>query len=92
MSTAVDRMTRSASQPLPAVSSARRHTTQHREWLQRLHRYAAFTDIEFNPQRSVNGQARSTALFVSLLTKGRVDSAVDSPQAFIATATFHHRF
>jgi hypothetical protein len=57
----------------------------HREWLQRLHRYAAFSDIEFNPERSVNCQARSCALFVSLLTKGLLDSAVESPQAFIDT-------
>jgi hypothetical protein len=37
----------------------------HREWLVRLNRYAGFTDIEFNPERSVNCQARSCALFVS---------------------------
>ena len=59
----------------------------HREWLTRLHRYAGFTDIEFNPERSVNCQARSCALFVSLMTKGLLDSAVESPQAFIATLT-----
>jgi len=61
----------------------------HREWLQRLHRYAAFSDIEFNPERSVNCQARSCALFVSLLTKGLLDAAVESPQAFIATLAAH---
>jgi hypothetical protein len=45
----------------------------HREWLVRLNRYAGFTDIEFNPERSVNCQARSCALFVSLMTKGLLD-------------------
>jgi len=61
----------------------------HREWLQRLHRYAAFSDIEFNPERSVNCQARSCALFVSLMTKSVLDVAVESPQAFIATLVAH---
>lgn len=61
----------------------------HREWLQRLHRYAAFSDIEFNPERSVNCQARSCALFVSLMTKGLLDSAIESPRAFIETLAAH---
>jgi Aldo/keto reductase family len=33
----------------------------HREWLERLYRYAGFTDIEFNPSKSINCQARSCA-------------------------------
>lgn len=61
----------------------------HREWLVRLYRYAGFTDIEFNPERSINCQARSCALFVSLMSKGLLDKAVESPQAFIATITEH---
>jgi len=61
----------------------------HREWLMRLHRYAAFSDIEFNPERSVNCQARSCALFVALMTKGLLDSAIVSPQAFIDTLAAH---
>jgi hypothetical protein len=56
----------------------------HREWLVRLNRYAGFTDIEFNPERSVNCQARSCALFVSLMSKGLLDRAVESPQEFLA--------
>jgi hypothetical protein len=62
----------------------------HREWLTpRLNRYAGFTDIEFNPERSVNCQARSCALFVSLMTNGLLESAVESPQAFIDLLTEH---
>lgn len=38
----------------------------HREFLQRLHRYAGFTDIEFNPEKSINCQARSCATYVAL--------------------------
>jgi hypothetical protein len=60
----------------------------HREWLEpRLNRYAGFTDIEFNPERSVNCQARSCALFVSLMSKGLLEPAVQSPEAFIALIT-----
>lgn len=38
----------------------------YRDWLARLDRYAGLTDIEFNPSKSINCQARSCALFVSL--------------------------
>ena len=61
----------------------------HREWLTRLYRYAGFTDIEFNPERSVNCQARSCALFVSLMKKDLLESAIESPQAFIDTLAAH---
>ena len=61
----------------------------HREWLTRLQQYAAFSDIEFNPKRSVNCQARSCALFVALMTKGMLDSAIESPYAFVETLVAH---
>jgi hypothetical protein len=54
----------------------------HREWLERLYRYVGFTDIEFNPARSINCQARSCALFVSLMKKGQLQRAIASPDAF----------
>lgn len=55
----------------------------HRDWLDRLSRYAAFSDIEFNPQKSVNCQARSLALFVSLKAARLLDDAVCSSASFI---------
>lgn len=55
----------------------------HREWLSRLQRYAGFTDIEFNPQKSLNCQARSCALFMSLTKRRLLDQAIESPMAFI---------
>jgi uncharacterized protein DUF6977 len=54
----------------------------HREWLRRLCSYAGFTDIEFNPGKSINCQARSCALFVSLMKNDLLDRAVTSPDAF----------
>lgn len=61
----------------------------HREWLkERLtehEEFAGFTDIEFNPSKSVNCQARSCALFVALIKRKLLDDAIQSPEAFIAT-------
>jgi len=48
-----------------------------------LKQYAGFTDIEFNPYRSINCQARSCALFVALISKDVLESAIESPDAFI---------
>lgn len=56
---------------------------QHREWAKKLYSYAGFTDIEFNPYRSINCQARSTALFLSLMQRGQLDTALRSPSDFL---------
>lgn len=55
----------------------------HREWAVKLFDYGGFSDIEFNPFKSVNCQARSIALFLSLLKRGVLDEAVSSPAAFL---------
>ncbi len=61
----------------------------HREWLARLHQYSGFTDIEFNPSRSVNCQARACALFVALLRNGGLVDAMASPASFVAYLLRH---
>lgn len=45
-------------------------------------RYDAFTDIEFNPNRSKNCQAKACALFVSLYKKGMLKRAVSDKNYF----------
>jgi hypothetical protein len=55
---------------------------QHRVWLQKLNAYAGFTDIELNPYRSINCQARSIALFLTLMNRNLLDEAVESPENF----------
>src|SRR5712692_3641233 len=55
-----------------------------RDWAPKLYAYGGFTDVEFNPHRSINCQARSCALFLSLMHRHLLDKAVESPQAFIA--------
>src|ERR1019366_3067157 len=48
-----------------------------------LDQYGGFSDIEFNPQRSINCQARSVALFLSLMKRGKLDGAMQSAPDFI---------
>jgi len=55
----------------------------HREFLSRFDSYDGFTDIEFNPAKSINCQARSCALFVSLVRKGLLEDAISTPSRFI---------
>jgi hypothetical protein len=45
--------------------------------------YDAFTDIEFNPERSINCQAYSLALFRSLQERKVLSEALASKQAFL---------
>ena len=55
----------------------------HRNWAVKLSDYGGFTDIEFNPWKSINCQARSIALFVALLKRHLLDEALASPLAFL---------
>lgn len=55
----------------------------HREFLQRLHRYAGFTDIEFNPVKSINCQARSCATYVALDRLELLSECVKSSERFM---------
>lgn len=48
-----------------------------------LMRYQAFTDIEFNPKRSINCQAYSAALYVSLARREMLETVLSSPDEFI---------
>lgn len=57
-----------------------------REWLRRLAQVEAFSDIEFNPERSLNCQARACALFVALEARGLLDEALRSFDDFVRTA------
>lgn len=57
----------------------------HQEFLEKsLYKYKGFTDIEFNPSKSINCQARTCALLVSLLKEGRLESALKSKKRFIS--------
>lgn len=44
----------------------------------------AFSDIEFNPERSINCQARSVALFCALFHNNKLDFALESRANFLS--------
>ncbi|MCS3833445.1 hypothetical protein HNP10_002206 [Aeromonas veronii] len=46
--------------------------------------YSAFTDIEFNPERSINCQAYSLALYVSLYRRNLLEQALSSQHQFLS--------
>ena len=56
-----------------------------RPLLAELSAFEGFTDIEFNPKRSLNCQARSCALFVALASTGDISRYVSDPDMFVAT-------
>lgn len=45
--------------------------------------YAGFSDIEFNPKKSINCQAYSLALYVSLVATGMLEEALSTPSRFL---------
>jgi len=48
-----------------------------------------FTDIEFNPAKSINCQARSCALYVALLKLGILHDATTDPESFVEVLKDH---
>ncbi|MCD4674954.1 MAG: hypothetical protein K8S18_03030 [Desulfobacula sp.] len=58
----------------------------HQKYLkEKLYEYKGFTDIEFNPKKSINCQARTCALLVSFLKLDILDFALKSKDIFIGT-------
>ena len=49
----------------------------------RLLDYDGFTDIEFNPSKSLNCQAHAAALFVAMKKAGRIFRVRDNPDRFL---------
>lgn len=45
--------------------------------------YLGFTDIAFNPERSVNCQARSAALYVALTQMGKLPSMLEDVESYL---------
>lgn len=49
--------------------------------------YDCFTDVEFNPERSVNCQAYAAAFYVSLARNGSLEEALSSQERFLRIQT-----
>ncbi len=45
--------------------------------------YKGFTDIEFNPKKSINCQARSCAMYISLYSRGSLNDVLEDLHTFI---------
>lgn len=61
---------------------------KNQDLMESVESYDGFTDIEFNPERSINCQAYSLALFKSLQSRNLVAEAVASKEAFLATVGY----
>jgi cobyric acid synthase len=57
----------------------------YRDIIDELTQFEAFSDIEFNPKKSVNCQARTCAILVSLVNLDLLESALNSKEDFINT-------
>ena len=55
-----------------------------------LMEYEVFSDIEFNPKRSINCQARTCAILTSLVRRGIVESVLESRERFV-DAVYHEK-
>ena len=47
-----------------------------------LERYVGFTDIEFNPNKSINCQARAAARFLGLKSAGVLNDVINDIELF----------
>ncbi|MBE5852138.1 MAG: hypothetical protein E7299_04170 [Lachnospiraceae bacterium] len=54
----------------------------HSELTEKIMEYDAFTDISFNPQKSINCQAEAAAIYVSLHKQGLLNSALKDKDHF----------
>ncbi|MFL3530150.1 DUF6977 family protein [Citrobacter amalonaticus] len=52
--------------------------------------FDGFTDIEFNPAKSINCQARAAALFVSLVRRNMLDDVLSSKDKFLSVLVTHY--
>ncbi|EMF8479019.1 hypothetical protein ABM000_07580 [Morganella morganii] len=55
-----------------------------------LLKFNGFTDIEFNPAKSINCQARAAALFVSLVKRNMLDDALSSKENYLSLLANHY--
>ena len=51
--------------------------SENEEYMEEVQKYNAFTDVEFNPNKSINCQARAAAMFVGIAKAGLLDQTKD---------------
>ena len=57
----------------------------HQELAEQIIVYDCFTDIVFNPQKSINCQAEAAAIYVALKSKNLLDAALENKAKFLET-------
>lgn len=60
-----------------------RSLREHADGINENVQYDAFTDIEFNPKKQINCQARAFASYLALIKKNKLSTATSSFEAFI---------
>ena len=56
---------------------------QNKDLCDQLKEFDAFTDIEFNPEKSLNCQAEAVAIYCGLIKAGKLDAALSSFEDFV---------
>lgn len=64
---------------------------QHDDYLKNLKKYGAFTDIEFNPKKSINCQAKAIAIAVGLMKENLLDACMEDKKAFLEIVYRQHK-
>lgn len=63
---------------------------QNKKLAQHLLNFNGFTDIEFNPAKSINCQARAAALYVSLMKRNMLEEVLSSQDSFLSILSSHY--
>lgn len=63
---------------------------QNKKLAEHLLQFDGFTDIEFNPAKSINCQARAAALYVSLNKLNMLEDALSSQENFLSALKNHY--
>jgi hypothetical protein len=63
---------------------------QNKELAEKVIAFDAYTDIEFNPKKSINCQAHAVALYVSLYKNSLLDKALSSAEFFLEVTQEHY--
>lgn len=53
-------------------------------------KYDSFSDIEFNPKKSINCQAHAVALYISLKNNNLLEKAMEKPEQFLEICKLHY--
>lgn len=63
---------------------------QNNDLCEKVKHYDGFTDIEFNPEKSINCQAHAVALYISLYKNDLVSDALSSTEQFLDITKYHY--